>query len=64
MQCMASQLVNVCMNVLYHFGLKLEQVLFPVDRLLGLLYIWLYKYWELNNEFLSLSMPKVTNCMS
>ena len=34
MQCKASQLVNVCMNVLCHFGLKWEQVLFPVDRVL------------------------------
>ena len=32
MHCKASQLVNVCMNVLCHFGLKWEQVLFPVDR--------------------------------
>ena len=23
------------MNVLYHFGLKMEQVLFPGDRVLG-----------------------------
>ena len=35
MQYMASRIVNVHVNALYHFGLKLEQVLFLVDRVLG-----------------------------
>ena len=34
MQCKASQLVNVCMNVLCHCGPKQEQLLFPVNRVL------------------------------
>ena len=64
MQCMVSQLVNVCMNVLCHFSLKLEHILLPVDRVLrAVMYIVVQMLGTEQYDF-CLSMPKFTNCIS